>query len=64
MNRKVYRRGNNKYEIVGVCSSFNELKGYIRKELEEGTLPQNIIVTDGNGLTFRLFNENLTEPGV
>lgn len=62
--KKVYRRGNNKYEIVGVCKSFNELKQYITEELEEGTLPQNIIVTDGKGLTFRLFHEDLLEPGV
>ena len=63
MKRKIYRRGNNKYEVVGVVDSFNELKNYIRKELDEGTLPQNIIVTDGDGLTFRLFHEDLLEPG-
>lgn len=62
--RRVYRRGNNKYEIVGVCRSFNELKGFIAKELDKGTLPQNIIVTDGDGLTFRLFHEDILEPGV
>ena len=49
---------------MGVCRSFNELKGFIAKELDKGTLPQNIIVTDGDGLTFRLFHEDILEPGV
>ena len=62
--RKVYRRGNNSYEVIGVCESFDQLKKYIKKELDEGTLPQNIIVTDGDRLTFRLFHEDLLEPGV
>ena len=29
--RKVYRRGNNSYEVIGVCESFDQLKKYIKK---------------------------------
>lgn len=64
MKRKIFRRNNMTYEIVGVCETINELKKYIKEELDNGTPPQHIIVTDGNGLTFRLLNEELTKPGV
>lgn len=63
MIRKIFTRNEESYEIIGEIETIDQLKNIIQKEIKKGTKPQDIMVTDGHGLTFKLLNDGTYSPG-
>lgn len=57
MKRKIHTAKNN-YEIIGEIDTIAQLKQLIHEEINKGTSPEDIIVTDCQGITLKLLNDN------